>query len=176
VSLVRPITGPISQAFDGQFPWERPGLLRRDATAARGRRDKLPGGRKYAHIHLAIDYIAPTGTPVVAAHSGKVVAQFTDAFDGAVVLYLRVKVTPKFDLYAVYWHLRAGSFRQKTGTFARAGQAIAESGATGQVTGPHLHFELWRAPHGTALDDLYRKATRFDPQPFIDGVALLAIT
>src|SRR5882757_8995738 len=49
------------------------------------------------------------------------------------------------------WFLRASFFSKATASFSiTGGQELGESGATGRVTGPHLHVSvLWR---GVALD------------------------
>jgi len=42
-----------------------------------------------------------------------------------------------------YAHLSSIQENAKKGALVRAGELIAKSGSTGQVTGPHLHFEIW---------------------------------
>lgn len=181
MSLLRPVVsgshsqGKISQGFDGQFSWERSGYLHAGTPARYGRRTALAGATAYAHLHLATDYISALGTKLYAVHAGKVIAQFTDV-DGAVVLYLRVLRTDKYDLVYAYWHCERGSFQQPTGTHVSRGDFIVRSGNTGQVTGAHLHGELWRAPVGTPVSKLYSVSMRFDDAPFIAGAPLAAIT
>jgi murein DD-endopeptidase MepM/ murein hydrolase activator NlpD len=45
-------------------------------------------------------------------------------------------------VYSVYAHLRLTSLRVRAGQQVQAGQALGRVGATGHVTGPHLHFEV----------------------------------
>ncbi len=49
---------------------------------------------------------------------------------------------------SVYAHL--SELRVRTGDRVRGGQVIGLSGRTGRISGPHLHFEVWR--HGREVD------------------------
>jgi murein DD-endopeptidase MepM/ murein hydrolase activator NlpD len=46
------------------------------------------------------------------------------------------------DVLSVYGHL--STIRVAAGSLVEAGSVIGLSGATGDATGPHLHFEVWR--------------------------------
>jgi murein DD-endopeptidase MepM/ murein hydrolase activator NlpD len=171
VSLLRPVSiGPISQRFDGTFTWEKPGYLRRGAPADRGKRTSFAGATKYAHLHLAIDYIVPNGTPVRAVSAGRITGQGKDT-TGAYFVYLRIRRTPKWDVYFLYLHLQAGSFKHSIGSKVTKGATVALSDNSGLSTGPHLHVELIRVPRGEKA--IYSAGLRWDPQPFITGTALL---
>ncbi|MGQ0506301.1 MAG: M23 family metallopeptidase [Myxococcaceae bacterium] len=86
--------------------------------------------------HQGIDLRARKGTPVLAAADG-VVAYAQRIGRGG----LAIKIDHGGTIYTRYAHL--SRIRVKRGQTVRAGQRIGLSGATGRVTGPHLHFEFW---------------------------------
>ncbi|MET9384251.1 M23 family metallopeptidase [Streptomyces sp. NPDC002928] len=81
--------------------------------------------------HTGADYAASHGTPCVAVTSGSVRTGEDRSFGHYLVL-----TSGGSDYY--YCHL---SRRFVTGGSVRAGQKIAQVGASGNATGPHLHFE-----------------------------------
>jgi len=93
------------------------------------------GGYWSSGYHTGQDFAAPTGTPVYAAHSGTVVEA---GWGGA---YGNVIVIQGDDGYQTrYAH--NNSMSVSVGQQVSAGQQIATVGATGNVTGAHLHFEV----------------------------------
>ena len=86
--------------------------------------------------HKGVDIRAVTGTPVVAAAPGRVIFAARTAGSGLVI-----KVAHGPNLTTHYRHL--ASMRVQVGDKVAMGQRIGLSGATGRVTGPHLHFEIW---------------------------------
>ena len=86
-------------------------------------------------VHEGIDFIAETGTPILAAASGVVItAEFQQAYGNM------VEVDHGGDLMTRYAH--ASKILVKVGQFVRSGEKIAEVGSTGRSTGAHLHFEV----------------------------------
>jgi murein DD-endopeptidase MepM/ murein hydrolase activator NlpD len=86
-------------------------------------------------VHEGIDFIAETGTPILAAASGVVItAEFQQAYGNM------VEVDHGGDLMTRYAH--ASKILVKAGQFVRSGEKIAEVGSTGRSTGAHLHFEV----------------------------------
>ena len=94
--------------------------------------DPLNGRKAF---HTGVDLIAPPGTPVMAA-AGGVVSQV-----GYLAEYGNiVDVDHDNGLTSRYAHLSKSLV--KVGDVVMKGQKIALVGATGRVTGPHLHFEV----------------------------------
>ncbi|MEV5904122.1 peptidoglycan DD-metalloendopeptidase family protein [Streptomyces sp. NPDC052127] len=89
--------------------------------------------------HTGVDLAVPVGTPVVAVRAGAVLMSATDAGYGH---YLLIRHTEHE--YSLYAHL--SRLEVERGTTVAAGQRIGLSGATGNVTGPHLHFEVRTEP------------------------------
>jgi murein DD-endopeptidase MepM/ murein hydrolase activator NlpD len=87
--------------------------------------------------HEGIDLTARPGTPVLAAEAGRVIESGWRGDYGRVVV---VKHARHYS--TLYAHNRA--VRVKKGAFVEKGDVIAEVGATGNATGPHLHFEIRR--------------------------------
>ena len=86
--------------------------------------------------HLGVDIAAPAGTPVVAPCDGVVMlARPSLYFNGAMVI-----LDHGHGVTTSYSHLSAITVRE--GDAVRQGEPIGAIGATGRVTGPHLHWGL----------------------------------
>ena len=102
--------------------------------------------------HRGVDLAAPTGTPIRAAGAGKIIARGAYGSFGN-----RVEIQHGGNITTLYAHLsRFGSFG--VGSNASQGDIIGYVGATGGVTGPHLHYEyrvngVHRNPRTVELPD-----------------------
>lgn len=85
--------------------------------------------------HTGVDFPAPSGTPVHATQRGRAVLAEALYFSGNTVV-----VDHGLGVYTLYGHLQ--SMEVKAGDTVEAGQVIGRVGATGRVTGPHLHWGL----------------------------------
>jgi murein DD-endopeptidase MepM/ murein hydrolase activator NlpD len=83
--------------------------------------------------HRGTDYPVPEGTPVLAANSGTVVLATSLYYEGNCVI-----VDHGLKLFTIYMHLKQIEVHE--GDSIDKGQRLALSGATGRVTGPHVHF------------------------------------
>lgn len=125
-----------SKAAPSPLPvWQAP-LARLHVSAGFGSINR-PGGK----AHNGMDFGTPRGTVVIAPGDGRV-AVSADRYDGGAPYGKVVVIDHASGLRTLYAHLD-GRLVQ-AGEFVRAGQQIALSGATGKVTGPHLHFEVLR--------------------------------
>jgi len=86
--------------------------------------------------HFGMDIAAKTGTKVIAAWSGKVMLAEPDLYysGGTLIIDHGMGIT------TTYIHLSA--LHVKVGDVVEQGQLVAEIGATGRVTGPHLDWRL----------------------------------
>jgi murein DD-endopeptidase MepM/ murein hydrolase activator NlpD len=85
--------------------------------------------------HTGYDWAAPVGTPVVAANAGRAALVTEHFFAGR-----NVVLDHGLGLFTFYYHLT--ETRVTPGESVAAGQVIGTVGATGRVTGPHLHFAV----------------------------------
>ncbi|MFO7588596.1 MAG: M23 family metallopeptidase [Gemmatimonadota bacterium] len=93
--------------------------------------------------HTGLDLKGAPGEPVRAAARGRVVIARDLYFSGN-----GVYLDHGLGVYTGYFHL--SRIRVEEGEMVEAGQRIGDVGATGRVTGPHLHWSLWVA--GRSLD------------------------
>jgi murein DD-endopeptidase MepM/ murein hydrolase activator NlpD len=98
-----------------------------------GRRRVLNG--KPGSPHSGVDLPATTGTPVHASQAGRVVLAEPLFFAGNTVI-----IDHGFGIYTLYGHL--SEISAKVGDSLQVGEVLGKVGATGRVTGPHLHWGL----------------------------------
>jgi len=105
-------------------------------------------------FHSGTDFRAPTGTIIHATNDGVVVVASKRYYSGNAVILDHGE-----GIYSSYSHLSKISV--KVGQKVSRGQKLGLSGATGRVTGPHLHF-------GIIID-----SNKIDPLDFIKKINLL---
>lgn len=116
ITLARPLPdgiGRVSQWFDEHPDWYKKFGL---------------------YAHNGLDYSAPLGTPVLAAHVGTVQVGSDPHGYGNYVRVVGARMT------TIYAHLAQISVT--VGQRVRPGEQLGAVGSTGNSTGPHLHFGL----------------------------------
>jgi murein DD-endopeptidase MepM/ murein hydrolase activator NlpD len=83
--------------------------------------------------HSGVDISSPYGAPVAASNSGRVVLVSDLYYAGNTVI-----IDHGLGVFTLYLHL--SKFRVKRGDSVEKGDVVGEIGATGRVTGPHLHW------------------------------------
>lgn len=106
--------------------------------------------------HLAIDYAAAVGTPVMAVGDGTIVFA---GYNGAYGNFVSIKHNDKFT--TEYAHLSAFAKGIKSGVRVVQGQVIGYVGSTGLSTGPHLHYQIRQ--NGTLVNPLKVEFPPGDP-------------
>ncbi|WEO96598.1 M23 family metallopeptidase [Streptomyces sp. FXJ1.172] len=114
-----------------------------------------PGAMWSSGYHTGLDFAAPTGTLIKAVHGGTVTqAGWAGAYGYRTVLTL--------DDGTELWFCHQSSINVSVGQKVSTGDVIGRVGATGNVTGPHLHLEVH--PNG--------QATAIDPAPWLRSKGL----
>ena len=125
--------------WDG--PWVRP--VADPANSAFGSRSVFNGQPRAPHG--GADFLSPAGTPVAAPAGGTVVVAAPLYYTGNTVV-----IDHGLGVYSMFAHFAAMSVRE--GDVVTAGQVVGHVGATGRVTGPHLHWAVRVA--GARVDPL----------------------
>ncbi len=96
--------------------------------------------------HTGLDFAAPTGTPLKAVHSGTITeAGWNGSYGYRTVITL--------DDGTELWYAHQSSISVSVGQKVNTGDVIGRVGATGNVTGPHLHLEVHTAG-GDGIDPM----------------------
>ncbi|UCF68633.1 MAG: peptidoglycan DD-metalloendopeptidase family protein [Acidobacteriota bacterium] len=130
--MPRPAPGPDASPVDGQWVWPVEGPIS----------SRFGAPRRHGP-HTGIDILVPRGTAIRAARDGRV--RFAGQRSGYGLL---VVIDHDGDYSSWYGHGR--KLLVRAGERVRKGDVIARSGATGNASAPHLHFELRR--RGRPLD------------------------
>jgi murein DD-endopeptidase MepM/ murein hydrolase activator NlpD len=126
------------------LPWEEEQQINGDLFAwpVRGRlssyygyrRSPFTGGRSF---HDGLDIAAPTGTSIKAAMAGRVQSVGYDNVYGNFVI-----ITHTAGYRTLYGHMN--TIGTHSGAYVEVGSVIGTVGSTGQSTGPHLHFTVYK--------------------------------
>ncbi|MYR63169.1 peptidoglycan DD-metalloendopeptidase family protein, partial [Streptomyces sp. SID625] len=97
--------------------------------------------------HTGLDFAAPTGTLIKAIHSGTVTeAGWAGAYGYRTILTL--------DDGTELWFCHQSSISVSAGQKVSTGEVIGRVGATGNVTGPHLHLEVHPGGEASGIDPM----------------------
>ncbi len=103
------------------------------ANSAFGTRSVFNGQSR--NPHSGADFASPAGTPIRAPNAGRVVIAGELYFTGHTVV-----IDHGLGLFSLFAHLRSLDVRE--GDMVVTGQFVGNVGATGRVTGPHLHWSV----------------------------------
>lgn len=115
-----------------------------------------------ARVHDAIDIMAPSGTPVVAATAGRLEKLFDSKGGGGITAYVR-SVDGRWSYY--YAHMQEYAPGLVEGMSIKRGQMLGRVGYTGNANpaGPHLHFAVNRM----GPDDKFWQGEPVNPYPLL---------
>ena len=116
--------------------------------------------------HLAIDYAAPTGTPVRAVADGVVTAAGVDGGNG-----ISVTLRHRSGFATMYNHLSKVAAGVRRGARVSQRDVIGYVGMTGLATGPHLDYRVSR--HGQFVNPLSEKFIPGEPLAGADRTRFL---
>ena len=108
----------------------------------------------YRYGHYAIDIAADSGTTVKAAASGVVTFAGWKSNGGG----YQVWISHGSGLYTTYNHMSSISVGR--GQHVGRSQSIGRVGSSGNATGPHLHFEVWKGA-------IWNGGTRVNPLAYL---------
>lgn len=139
--FIRPAQGPVSSPF---------GYIRKYVTEGCPTKERP---------HFGYDIAAPTGAPIIAPAAGVVTLAEDDLYYEGGTVFL----DHGHGLVSLFLHM--SKLDVKVGDVLEAGAQIGEVGASGRVTGAHLHWAVkWRNPESQSRDgDFY-----IDPALLLD--------
>ncbi|MCX6071035.1 MAG: peptidoglycan DD-metalloendopeptidase family protein [Chloroflexi bacterium] len=130
-ALVAPVTP--ERMWDGPFLYPAP--YTESFPSLFGSRRNY-NGTGYDYYHAGLDFYGGTGTQITAPARGQVV------FAGPLTVRGNTTIVDHgWGIYTVYLH--QSEIMVSTGDSVEPGETIGLVGATGRVTGPHLHWEVW---------------------------------
>ena len=154
------------QGDNGNQYWnEKGGSLKKAFLKAPLKFTRISSGFTYHRLHpihgvvkphTAVDYAAPSGTPVHALGDGTVNFAGWNGGGGNTI-----KIVHNSTYTTGYLHLRNFAPGIKKGSRVSQGQVIGYVGMTGTATGPHLDFRVWK--NGTPVDPLKLESPSAEP-------------
>jgi len=115
----------------GMFAWPAPSYTRISDDYG----NRIHPTLKVQQFHNGVDMAAPSGSPILAAYNGTVVAASYSSTMGNYIM-----IDHGDNLYTIYMH--ASKLYVSQGAEVVKGQKIAAVGTTGRSTGNHLHFSV----------------------------------
>ena len=126
--------GPATTVPEGQFYWPVGGY-------GGGHISQLPAIYGGYSGHKGVDIASAYGTPIYAAASGTVIDfKNNNAYNNGLGNYVKIRLDN--GLVTIYMHMSAVSSTVYAGKRVTMAEFIGYMGATGNATGPHLHFEV----------------------------------
>ena len=107
--------------------------------------------------HTGIDFAAPTGTPIYAAHDGVIVKTYDNgtncygSCNSTQAVGIGFRIDNQDGTISMYMHMSKRENLSK-GTSVKAGQLLGYVGNTGSSTGPHLHYGMSNSTNGAVLN------------------------
>jgi murein DD-endopeptidase MepM/ murein hydrolase activator NlpD len=125
--------------------WEGPFVrpVPHDANSAFGSRSVFNG--QVRNPHGGADFRSPPGTPIKAPNAGRIVLARDLYYSGGTVV-----IDHGQGLFSLFAHL--STIDAKDGAVVTSGEVVGRVGATGRVTGPHLHWMV--RVNGARIDPL----------------------
>ena len=123
--------------------------------------DTFDEGRDGGRVHRALDIMAPRGTPVLSADSGRILRISTGALGGNTIY----ATDPLGRVVYYYAHLDGYQPGLAQGALLARGDTLGFVGTTGNAPKdtPHLHFQVMRMPP----DGKYWDGDPINPYPLI---------
>lgn len=115
----------------GVFAWPAPSYTRISSDYG----NRMHPTLGVVKFHSGLDMAAPSGSPILAAADGEVVAASYSASMGNYIM-----INHGSGIFTIYMH--ASALYVSQGAKVKKGQNIAAVGSTGRSTGPHLHFSV----------------------------------
>jgi murein DD-endopeptidase MepM/ murein hydrolase activator NlpD len=135
----------LSHHVDREHPWSAPFAAPLDSAVTESYGTRRTFNGELASQHRGVDLKGAMGTPIAAPGSGRVVLADELYYTGNTVV-----IDHGAGVVSLLAHM--SQIGVKVGDAVDAGAIVGEVGATGRVTGPHLHWSAWVG--GTSIDPM----------------------
>jgi len=129
------LLGVIYDIFTPQWLGDGPFIIPSAGKASPNFGERRIFNSKPRSSHSGVDISSPFGSTVKASNSGRVILASHLYFAGKTVI-----IDHGLGVFTLYCHF--SKIRTSRGAFVKKGEVIGEIGATGRVTGPHLHWGI----------------------------------
>jgi murein DD-endopeptidase MepM/ murein hydrolase activator NlpD len=155
------VTSAVSNADAVEYLLARGILIPVAGAALSQLQDTFDEGRDGGRVHRALDILAPRGTAVLSADSGRILRVGTNALGGNIIY----AADPLGRVVYYYAHLDAFQPGLAQGAAIARGDTLGFVGTTGNAPKdtPHLHFQVMRMPS----DGKYWDGEPINPFPLI---------
>jgi murein DD-endopeptidase MepM/ murein hydrolase activator NlpD len=137
--------GELSHTVDRERPWHAPFGPPLDSLVSEAFGVRRTFNGKLATQHRGVDLKGAMGTPIAAPGAGRIVLVGDLYYTGNTVV-----IDHGYGVLSLLAHM--SKVLAKEGQLVERGEIVGEVGATGRVTGPHLHWSAW--VNGTSIDPL----------------------
>lgn len=119
---------------------------------------------QFGDFHFGVDLLTPIGIAIHADMDG--VLRLSGQYDGGEIIVNQESLDSLVNV--TYGHL--SKYVHAQGKVVRKGDLLGYTGRSGNVTGPHCHYERDKGKFKGSIDRNHLAGTTYDPEPYLKGI------